>query len=271
MLRAALRPRWLIGHIIVIVLVVGFVIAGFWQLRRLDERNTENARIEAREKEPVVAYGEVSSEAETDPESVDFRRVEIEGTYDPTGEVLIRGRALDGESGFLVVTPLVSELETVLVARGWVPFAFGDGTPLPVAESLPPTEPVTVTGYLRLAEVKGLLGATDPATGTLQEMARIDVGRIDDQYDADLEPMWIQLSSQDPAGAPYPRVIPAPQTVEGNNFSYAMQWFAFAIVALVAWPLIVKRGIQKRASKDSRAAHPVPPPGVDSMSAPTGA
>lgn len=269
-MRPALRPRWLIGHVIVILMIGGFVWAGLWQLQRHRDRNAENARIEARAAEPPVAYEELARAATSDPGSIEFRRVTISGAYAP-GEVLIRGRSLNLTNGYLVVTPLVSGSETFLVARGWVPFALGNGAPRPLAAAAPPPGPVTVVGYLRHTEVKGLLGGSDPATGTLDEMSRIDVARIAEQTAGRVEPMWVQLQSQDPAGGDYPAVIPPPTPTDANHLSYAFQWFAFAVVAAVAWPLIVIRNTRPRRRPRRRPASPAPPGPPDNIDAPTGA
>ena len=269
-MRAALRPRWLIGHVIVILMICGFVWAGFWQVRRLSERNAENARIEARTMAPVVPYDELVVEVTADPGDVEFRRVEITGTY-TDGEVLIRGRSLNQTNGYLVVTPLVSDSATVLVARGWVPFAMGNGAPRPLAAAAPPSGEVTVVGYLRQSETRGLLGGNDPVDGVLDEMNRIDVARIDEQTAGELAPMWIQLQSQVPEGGEYPAVIPPPKPKDGNHLSYAFQWFSFAVVAAVAWPLIVSRSVRKRRSRPASAERPDAPGAPDSIDAPTGA
>ncbi len=52
-MRVLLRPRWLVGTIIAVVLIVLFVNLGFWQLRRLDEKRDRNAAIEDRGSQPV--------------------------------------------------------------------------------------------------------------------------------------------------------------------------------------------------------------------------
>src|SRR3712207_8245188 len=53
------RPRWLVGTIIAVLVVVLFVNLGFWQLRRLDERRDRNDAIEERSSLPGVPVDEV--------------------------------------------------------------------------------------------------------------------------------------------------------------------------------------------------------------------
>src|SRR5690606_20888292 len=81
---------------------------------------------------------------------LDFLPVVATGTYDPQDEVLLRGRSLDGQPGYHVLTPLVLDAtagalagRALLVERGWVPY---DMDRVPVEAALPPAGSVTVRG-----------------------------------------------------------------------------------------------------------------------------
>ena len=56
--RRLLRPAWLLSHVLVVGLLVVTANLGFWQLRRLDARQTYNAVVAARADEPVVALAD---------------------------------------------------------------------------------------------------------------------------------------------------------------------------------------------------------------------
>src|SRR5688572_15494447 len=91
---------------------------GFWQLRRLDQKQERNARIEARmHREPVSL--EEALRAGSD--AAEFRRVTVTGRWDADATVLVRSRALQGQPGYHAVTPLVTDGGGVLVNRGFVP------------------------------------------------------------------------------------------------------------------------------------------------------
>src|SRR4051794_7427238 len=47
--RFVLRPKWILSHVLVLVLVVVMINLSFWQLRRLDEKKTYNASVRANE------------------------------------------------------------------------------------------------------------------------------------------------------------------------------------------------------------------------------
>jgi surfeit locus 1 family protein len=101
---------------------------------------------------------------------------------------------------------------------------------------------VTVTGLVRETETRGSFGPTDPTTGTLSNLARADVARVDQQVDEDLLPFYLQLQKQDPpVTASDPRPVPAPALDEGPHLSYALQWFTFALMTVIIYPLILRR------------------------------
>ena len=257
-MRVLLRPRWLVGTIIALVVVVLFVGLGFWQLRRLDEKRDRNVAIGERSSRPVRPVDEV-----VDPRAgfggVDdlvYRRASATGRYDPDGEVRIRSRSLEGRPGLHVVTPLRLEDGTALaVNRGFVPLS----TDVPA----PPGGEVEVTGLLFATQERRGIGPQDPATGVLPELSRLDLARLQEQYEADLYPMWLQLQRQDPAvgEGTLPLLLPEPDQDEGPHLSYAVQWFLFAAIGTIGWPLVLRRAVAddaRRRRRDATAAAPEP-------------
>ena len=239
-----LRPKWVVGHVLVVVLVVTFVSLGLWQLRRLDERQARNAEIAARSEIPPVPAGELAPpEARpADVEDLEYRQVVASGEYDAEGEVLIRPRSLDGVSGWHVVTPLVlDDGRAVLVTRGFAPLSEDPATAR--AAAAPPAGEVTVTGLAFPSQVRQGIGPTDPAEGTLLELARVDIARVDQQYAREVLPFYVQLLGQEPALDPrgLPQQLPLPATDEGPHLAYAGQWFLFAAVGAIGWPVLLRR------------------------------
>jgi surfeit locus 1 family protein len=67
-----------------------------------------------------------------------------------------------------------------------------------------------------------------------------------------LLPVYLQLSEQDPPqveGLPAP--APLPELSEGPHLGYALQWFAFATIALVGYVVLLRRGRRPAADGDS--------------------
>jgi cytochrome oxidase assembly protein ShyY1 len=241
--RFALRPRWILSHLLVLVLVLVMINLGFWQLRRLDERKADNAAIRANESQPVQPVEDVMQPG--DPTGVGhdlaFRRVTATGTYDTGNEIIVRARSLNGEPGVWVLTPLrLADGSGVIVLRGFLP---SQGTLQRVpADAEPPSGPVSITGLVQETQTRGTFGPTDPPNGRLDTMARADVDRIAKQLPYPIAPAYVQLQTQQPPQpGPQPRVLPEPELSEGPHLSYAIQWFIFSTIAIVGYPLILRR------------------------------
>ena len=234
-----LRPKWVFGHLLAVAVIVGFIALGFWQLRRLDERRDLNATIAARTTEApapladlLVLYGE-------DVDALEYRRVEASGTYATQDEVIWQARTLDGRSGHDVLTPLVSGTRALIVNRGWVPI---DASDPPVAGAEPPEGRVVVAGIVRRGQVRGSVGPRDPADGDLDRISRVDIGRLQAQIDPTLYPFYLVLENQTPAqSGAVPVLRPMVDLEEGRHLNYAIQWFLFAAIVVVGYPLLLRR------------------------------
>ncbi|MCU1455729.1 MAG: hypothetical protein JWN46_3875 [Acidimicrobiales bacterium] len=271
--RFALRPRWILSHVFVLVLVVAMINLGFWQLRRLDEKKQRNRRYRERTAQPVAPLSALlraagSSGSGGGVGSLEYRRVLLRGTYRADQEVLVRGRSQDSAPGSWVLTPLTQpDGTTAIVNRGWIANSGG-------VESVPaayraPSGTVTVAGLLRPSEVRGSFGSIDPPTGRLTNLARVDVARIQRQVPERLFPAWVQLESprsaaSTPSGVPRP--LDPPALDEGPHLSYAIQWFLFSTGALVFYPLILRR--RAREIEAEQAAGPLDGPDPDDVPEP---
>ncbi len=247
--RFVLRPKWLIGHLIIIATAVAFVNLGFWQLRRLDEKRTRNSMIEQRMHQPTTPLAALigPTVAVDDPkiETIVNRRVRVTGHYDPAAEVLVRSRSLNGQAGYHVLTPLIEHGDlAVLINRGWVPG--------PDIKRTAPAGSVTVTGLVLATQRRGSIGPTDPATGVLREIARSDIERVRHQYRGDLYPIIVQAENTEPAPSlDMPTVLPPPAQDEGNHLSYALQWFSFTAIAILGWMALLRRTASTEAKNEN--------------------
>jgi surfeit locus 1 family protein len=258
--RFALRPWWIVSHLVVLAIVVAFVNLGMWQLRRLDEVQARNAQLAARlAEDPVDVAGLVAAGA-TDGAATEDRRVTATGTYRADDIVLIRGRSLDDAPGSWVVVPLeLDDGRVVAVNRGWIR---NDGrfTEVPDEYRTVPEGEVAVEGLTHASQVRGTLGPTDPPDGQLESLARVDLDRLDEQVEGDLLPVWIQLTAAEAdAPDPSPQLLDLPVVNdEGPHLSYAVQWGIFTVIALVGYPLILRRAAREKGER-----HPDDAPGLD--------
>ena len=244
--RFAARPKWIAGHVLALVTVIGFINLGFWQLRRHDERSAVNATMSERMVEPAAPLGDLVAMFGEDPEELEFRRVRLSGDYLLGEEVLWQARTLNGRSGHDVLTPLAIDGRAVIVDRGWVPI---DATDPPVVGAEPQSLEVTVTGTIRPGRVRRGLGPIDPETGELDRISRVDIGRLQQQIAVDLYPFYVLLETQAPAqltGLPLVQDPPTPDS--GPHLSYAIQWFIFSAIAAVGYPILLVRTARAEAN-----------------------
>ena len=119
----------------------------------------------------------------------------------------------------------------------------------PVPDAAPPSGRVMVTGILRRGESGGLLADT---TSTTNRIGRLDLDLLANLWDVPPATVYLELQSQEPRQAvgTGPVVLPQPDFGEGPHLSYAMQWFAFATIVLVGFPVLVIRAAS-RESADS--------------------
>jgi cytochrome oxidase assembly protein ShyY1 len=222
----AFRGKWLVGHVIVVLIAAVFIRLGIWQLDRLHQRREHNRVIEARMKAATVSIDALPR----DVDAARYRRVTLSGTYDASHQRVVRFRSNDGDPGTWLTTPLrTDDGHVVAVIRGWMP----DGATDAVKE--PPAGDVMLTGLVDQPK----LG--HPDAFTVDDVA----GRSGDVF-----PAFVQLTSQTPAprtGLPKP--LDPPDLGEGPHFSYAMQWFGFTLVGLIGWPLLIRREAQRRRTR----------------------
>lgn len=243
--RFLLRPRWLLSHLLVVLLVVVMVNLGFWQLRRLDEKRDHNALVTARQDQPVVDLDRLL--APGDPASaVDaarYRTVTATGTYDDRATVLVRNRTQGGVPGAWLVTPLVHDSGAVVgVVRGFVGFG-PDGK---IATVPAPRGPVTVRGLV--ADPRRFDGTAPKDLARF--LARREVVPAVVIADRSRPPEPDAADEGGDSGSTTGIVaVPPPELSEGPHLSYAFQWFTFSLIAVVGYPIILLRVVRRRGKE----------------------
>lgn len=212
---------------------------GLWQLERLSERRAENRVAEAARALPEVELTGRSDSA------LAHRRVRATGTWDQAHELILRGQAHREEPGILVVTPLRVRdgRSAVLVLRGFVPSP--DAVTL---EARPPAETgeVTVHGIAYPLEEREDDGGRLERPGKGVTWKGLDRSAIEARIPYPLADAYLMQLPDSSLGAA-PRRIQPPALDDGPHLSYAIQWFAFATIALVgAVALLGRKGSAAR-------------------------
>ncbi|MGH3567982.1 MAG: SURF1 family cytochrome oxidase biogenesis protein [Pseudonocardia sp.] len=246
-MRFLLRPGWLAF----IAVVVAFVLACYtllapWQFGREAERDAQQQAIESASAIAPVPLAELLSPTGVDRD-VQWRQVEVTGTYLPDGEALVRLRVVDGKPAFEVLTPFRTDSGTLITLnRGSV--AAPDGQVVPIFAA-PPTGPVTLTGQLRVDQADPEDRPAFTAKGHRQVYAA-DSRTLAASTGLDLVAGHLQLATGQPGVLDPIPVTPSTGGAPFTNLSYALQWLTFGAIALFAMVYFVRLELLQRRPSD---------------------
>ncbi len=238
MYRFLLRPKWIAFHLVVVAAIVAMVMAGFWQLRRLDERQAFNRTVIERSEQtprPVEELLDGTYDADAD----EWLPVVLTGSYLPE-QIIEFNQSQGGRAGENVLAALLlDDGSTVIVNRGFIIL----GAEVPPA----PAVEVTVRGLVRASEQRDRGGLTDQLDPELREVRRVDIPQIATLLPGEVAPFYVQLVDRDPPiTATDPDPATRPDLDSGPHLSYAVQWFVFSLCVAVGWVLAVRRSLRSR-------------------------
>jgi surfeit locus 1 family protein len=232
--------RWILASLLVAIGAGVCVRLGIWQLDRLAQRRAFNAQVQAmRGLAPLVLP------AGDDLTKMEWRAVRAVGTYDFANQAVIRNQYNGDEYGFHLVTPLrLADGEAVLVDRGWIP-AEGNAEPADWRRYDGPPA-ASISGIVRLGQTIPSFGGVPNPTLTpgqtrLDFWVYLDLGRMGQQLQYPVLPAYIQLDPDSNRTVPPIPSQPELDLSEGPHQGYALQWFSFAALLLVGYPIYVRK------------------------------
>jgi surfeit locus 1 family protein len=248
--------RGVLATAFVLVMCAVCVRLGFWQLDRLQQRRARNHVQEQALRMAALTWDSATAEAiEREPARFLNRRLRAAGTYDPSGEIVLRGRADAGRPGVHLVTPLVvpGVPRALLVNRGWVPSPDAASV-----DARPYAEPGTRTVEGILMEIpRGTKNGGEPAAqrapggAATPSYRRLDLDVLRRAGRRSIARLYLQqLPGADSASGRPPVRVSLPPMGNGPHLSYAFQWFSFAAVGLVGLVVVFLR----RRGKDPSAS-----------------
>ena len=231
-----------------------FVRLGFWQLDRLQERRARVEVIQDRlEASPAPLTALLADTA-----FARYRHVRLTGRYDFANEIVLAGRTRNGSPGVNRLTPLRLSPDTaILVNRGWV--YSPDGASV---DSLRWREPdsANVVGYVESfggGTPESVLRVTTRGT---RQVTTVNFQTLQQRVPYRVLPLFVVLeeASELPADRRLrdaavdtgkPVRLARPAIDEGPHKSYAIQWFAFAALAVTGAVLLVRMEMTRRGNR----------------------
>lgn len=231
------------GLIVLAIIPITAFCLGTWQVQRLFWKTDLIAKFEDRLIRPPLPLPPF-----IDPSAVadfDYRRVYATGKLRHDQEMLVGPRTLDGEDGYLVVTPLErivnGKVSKFLVCRGWISKDKKDQKDRKLG--LPEGE-VTVQGLLREPWKKNIFTPSNrPETGEFYFPDVLQMAELSGS-----QPVWIEetmrpdlLVSYDREAKGIPIGRPAEVNLRNTHTQYIFTWYALcAFTSVMLWMVVKK-------------------------------
>jgi surfeit locus 1 family protein len=225
--------RKIILSVVAIFLAIVFLSLGAWQLRRLSDRQAQNAFLASRRLGPVLPLDSLPA----DTGAAHFRRVRITGGYDYGKEIIFTLRGRNGSPGVNILTPLLrnGKDSAVLVNRGWV--YSPDGTSVDLARWRE-ADTVNATGFVETFPTQGPFPPPNPARP--RAFRRLYRAALEKVFPYPIANYYVVLTDSSSSASAPPRVEPLPLD-EGPHRSYAIQWFSFAAISIIGLMIFIRR------------------------------
>ena len=241
-LRQLLSRKWLLTTLLAIAAVVVLIRLGNWQLDRLEQRRIFNSRVTAQIDSPPIELN--AGTISLDLYNMEYRSVNIIGEYDHSFEVALNNQVWGGLLGIHLLTPLkITGTDSyILVDRGWIPQE--DYSPERWSKYAAPGI-VTLQGVIRRPRSNPTFGgipdpALEPGEKRLLYWNMINLDRIQIESELLFLPVYVLQSPDGEQLNPPLKELIGLDLTEGSHIGYALQWFAFAVILAIGYPIYVR-------------------------------
>ena len=231
----------LIPTISFIVACICFILLGFWQLDRANEKNSKNSNYTLRQADNSIDLNkELSIENE---ETLLWRRTIVNGSFLNKKSIILDNQILNKIAGFNVLTPyqIKDSQYIVLINRGWQP-NLARRDLIPNIQSI--EGDVIIKGHIAKFPTSGIsLGQENIETlnSSVFRMQKLEIDELRHFLTFNLLPYMIYLDPLIDKGNYSTFKLPAPGSEK--NYGYAFQWFAFAFTLLI---IFIKIGVRRK-------------------------
>jgi len=224
------RPSWFAWLLLTAGLAL-FLSAGTWQWQRGQYKDALYADFDsAFEREPLPL-----AEALAAPDPARYQPVRLEGAWIPGRELLLDNRTHRGVPGVWVYSLFQPEgAAAIYVQRGWIPWRdrrTPPQVPAPVGQAL--------SGLLAPPPAAGLKLGADVVDGWPRVVTQVDLAAVEPALGTRLLDSVLLPAGEEPGFVREFR----PQTLSPDKHrGYAVQWFSFAVAAIVLFLVLHREG-----------------------------
>ena len=221
-----------LGLTLAAVVVIAVCSAlGVWQLSRAEEKAMLADLLQERfDSHPQP----IDSLDFTDIDAIRYSNVRAAGRFDYAHQFHIPHRQYRGRTGLHIITPFIvsNTGKRLLVNRGWIAQYSSSPSDPPTADTR--TETLVSGRLIPPARPPLRLGpANSDATPWHRPWLFADPELFASASGAQAYPLLLLLETDKPGGPQRDWVLPQPDP--SMHYGYALQWFAFAAIALAVW------------------------------------
>ena len=226
------NPTSLLQTLLAFLLISGCLFAAQWQFSRGANQSLTNRIIADNLELPSLSMVDVPN---LDPVANQWRTVKLVGNFSPAHQELVRNRYYEGKFGFEVLTLFKSAGgANFWVDRGWVAAGPNAATPPKVSPAI--DGKVEITARIRSEnlsrQLQGSFFVTRVETQKPESITKLQ--------GIDAKPYYLDLlPSADGRIEPLTK-IELPELTNGPHYAYALQWLAFAALALIGRVLLFR-------------------------------
>ena len=208
-----------------------FIRLGFWQLDRLHERRQRNATITQQQLGAPIPLVDLPH----DTAQAHYHAASVEGRYDYDHELVLSNRTRRGSPGVDLLTPVrIAGSDTaVLVNRGWVYSPDGASVDL---RRWHEGEGARLKGYVELITADTVL-AVSSHPRVVRHVSRAE---LTSKIPYPVASFYL-VAFGDTTDLAHPARRDLPVLDDGPHRGYAMQWFAFALIAVAGAGIVVRK------------------------------
>ncbi len=222
----------LLQSAVALTLIFGCLYAAQWQFDRgQGQTYTNNIIRENLELDPI----EMSDPTNLDAVANQWRLTNIEGSFSMNHQELVRNRYYEGKFGFEVLTLFTAVTgENFWVDRGWVAAGKDASTPpdVPAIDSGINTITARIRSENLSRQLQGSFFVTSAKSAKPESIAKIQ--------GVDAQPYYLDLISSSNEKVTPLTEIQLPELTSGPHYAYALQWLAFAALALIGRILLFR-------------------------------